>query len=130
MATNLENVIAEFNDWQQEVNGRGRVPAHLKQQVIELYQQYSPKELENCFGLKKATMRQWQRRANLASKSKSVDHVDFVTLTSSREAQPKHGLGAMTLTVELSNGIKLLLSGQNTTELVELTSHLAKRLNA
>jgi hypothetical protein len=130
MATNLENVIAEFNDWQQEVNGRGRVPSHLKQQVIELYQQYSPKELENCFGLKKATMRQWQRRANLASKAKSVDHVDFVTLTSPREAQPKRGLGAMTLTVELSNGIKLLLSGQNTTELVELTSHLAKRLNS
>jgi hypothetical protein len=130
MATDLENLIAEFNDWKQGVNGRGRVPAHLKRQVIELYWQYSPKELENCLGLKKATMRQWQRQANLASKSKLVNHVDFVTLTSSRQAQPKHGLGAVALTVELSNGIKLLLSGQNATELVELTSHLAKRLTS
>jgi len=128
MATNLKDVINEFNRWHQGGKG-GRVPSDLKQKVIELGKQYSSEHLEICLGVKKATMRQWLRRARLTTKSPLVNHVDFVRLTSLQSAQSEHCSGTSTLTIELCNGIKLLLSGQNATELVELTSNLAKRLS-
>lgn len=130
MATDLEKLVAEFNEWQEGVDGKGRIPTHLKQQVIELCQRYDLEKLENCLGLKKATMRQWQRRANVAMKSALVAPIDFVTLAPSKQIELERRAETLTLTVELSTGIKLLLSGQNIADLVELTSNLAKRLNA
>jgi hypothetical protein len=130
MATDLEKLIAEFNEWQEGVNGKGRIPSQLKQQVIELSQRYNLEKLENCLGLKKATMKQWQRRANVAKKSASVASIDFVTLTPSKQIELEHCAGTLTITVELSPRIKLLLSGQNIADLVELTSNLVKRLIA
>jgi hypothetical protein len=127
MTTDLKDLVDEFNRWQQGAK-RGQVPSHLKQQIIELCERYSLEQIVNCLGLKRATVRQWQRRA-IASKSPLVNHVDFVTLSPSKSVQPEHCLEAKTLTVELSNGIKLLLSGQSATELLELTSGLARRLS-
>jgi hypothetical protein len=129
MATNLKDVIDEFNRWHQGGKG-GQVPSDLKQKVIELRKQYSLAQLESCLGVKKATMRQWLRRAGLTTKSPLANHVDFVRLSSLQATQSEHCLGTSTLTVELCNGIKLLLGGQNAAELVELTSNLAKRLSA
>jgi hypothetical protein len=129
MPTDLKDLVEKFNCWRQETN-RGQVPTHLKQQVIELCERYSPEQLASCLGLKKATMRQWQRRSKLAAKSPLANEVDFVTLIPSKSAQLGHRLGTPTLTVELSNGIKLHLSGQSATELLELTSDLARRLGA
>jgi hypothetical protein len=129
MPTDLKDLVDEFNRWQEGANG-ARVPTHLKQQVLKLCEQYSPKQLGSCLGLKEMTVRQWQRRAKLARKSPLVNDVDFVTLISPKSAQLEHCLGTLNLTVELSNGIKLHLCGQKATELLELTSNLAKRLSA
>jgi hypothetical protein len=130
MATDLEKLISEFHEWQEVVNGKGRIPTHLKQQVIELCQRYDLETLEKCLGLKKAMMKQWHRRANIATKSALVTPIDFVTLPANKQTEPKHCAATLTLTMELSTGIKLLFSGQNITDLVELASHLALRLMA
>ena len=130
MATDLDKVISEFNAWQAGTNGRVRLPIHIKQQVLGLCQRYSLEELENCLGLKKARIRQWQRRARIATKSALTNPIDFVTLTPSKQTKSEDHTRTLTLTIELSTGVKLLFSGQNIADLVELTSHLAKRLIA
>lgn len=127
MSTELKTLIEEFRFWKNEVN-QGQVPKHLKQQVIELCQQYSPKQLATSLGLKKDTIKQWQRRAHLAKKSTLTHSVDFVTVMPFKPDQAEPGAAAPRLTFELSNEIKLHIHGQNTAELVELASHLAKRL--
>lgn len=130
MPTDLENLIEEFNCWRQRV-GQGRIPNQLKQKVIELCQHYNADQLASCFGLKKETVQQWQCRANLTLQKSRIDYMDFVALSPPKAIQAKHCRETPTLTLELPNGIKLILNiGQTTTELLELTTHLAKRLNA
>jgi hypothetical protein len=130
MRTDLENLTKEFNGWRERV-GRGRVPKQLKQKVIDLCRHHAAEELASALGLKTKTVQQWQRRATLTLKKSRIDPVDFVALSSPKSTQAKHCRETPTLTLELSNGIKLILkSGQTTTELLELTTDLAKRLSA
>lgn len=130
MHTDLKKLTEEFNGWRQRV-GRGRVPKRLKQKVIDLCRHHAAEELARSFGLKKETVQQWQRGANLAQKKSRIDAVDFVALSSPKPRQTKEYQETGALTLELSNGIKLILkSGQISAELFELTADLARRLNA
>ena len=127
MPTDLEILMSKFSRRGQGKKS-GRVPNHLKQRVIELCQHYDAEEVASRLGLRKATLKRWQESTYSTTKTSGADHVDFISLAPFQESS-KHRPKELSLTIELSNGIKLLLSGQNALELVELTRDLAKRLN-
>jgi hypothetical protein len=131
MSPVLKTLITDFSQWQQKPN-RGRVPHYLKQQVIELCEQYSPDQLAHYLSLKKSTVKQWQQRSKRVKKNAVTDALEFITLPTLKPAptETETVLAGPSLSVELSHGIKLFLHGQNTQELVELAGDLVRRLMA
>ena len=129
MSTNLKMLIAEFGRFQHEENKK-QIPKHLKQKVVELCEQYTLEEIANYLGLKKWTIRQWQRRSDVTKQSVPSKSLDFVTIAPTKESKVEAYVSAATIRIELSHGIKLFIDGQNKAELVELASDLAKRLIA
>ena len=128
MVTRLEMLIEKFNGWRKEGNSQ-RVPTALRKEAIELSERYPLQEMASHLGLKKETMKQWQRRAKAAGKSALNGAVNFIPLSACKPDNLKKTEN-LTLTVELSPAVKLFLSGQSLAEVVELAANLAKRLSA
>lgn len=140
MTIELQAVCCELKEWRNGRSTPGRIPDRLKQKVLMLAKHYSQEKLIEELPLKASTLKGWQDPPRSHRKL-----TPFIRLTSpppttlslaaarkEKQNTPKNPVSSagITLSVELINGTRLVLSGQPSTKLVEFACAFARGLSA
>ena len=138
MTIELQAVCRELNQWRNGRGTPGRIPGVLKQKVLTLAKHYSQEKLIEELPLKASTLKGWQDPPRSRQKltpfiplTSPSTHLSLAATKKEKQKIPENHIAShgITLSVELINGIKLQVSGQQPAELVEFACAFASGLS-
>lgn len=122
MSITIQTVLDEITCWRQSVGTRGRIPGHLKQQILRLLPSHSISELSVILGLKKPTLEAWIKGNKLnPAEKQGKNKIDFVPLP-----LPSSATNTLTLSLTLHNQTRVHIERQSVSAVTQLLLELSR----
>jgi len=110
----LEQTKAEFNHWRDNKETLGNTtPDKLRQQAVELAQQYSTSKVVTTLGLSGSVIKRWQSELKYSPTNNTTKQT-FIALPNPQTNQPSVAQAS----IMLNDGTSIQLSGCASTQLL------------